>query len=354
MPVVAYKCTSCGGELKYNAELGKFVCEYCGTEFTKEELENSEPLTDGKDIEKENTVQEEKEESTEEAFLYTCPNCGGEILTDSTTAATECYYCHSPVVLSGRLSGKYLPKRLIPFKFDRKNALEKFNDWTRKKFFLPKDFYNEKQIEKFTGVYYPYWIIDVDSDASVSATGEIVRTWTTGNTTYTNTKVFNVQRKGVVHLEDLVKAALKKSNKKLVENVQPFDEQALEPFSMTYLSGFQAEKRNVEPEEIKDEVNKDINYYSKQVIDNTVSGYTAVKGEVFNCVPESIDWEYGLLPVWVMTYPYKNNMYYFAMNGQSGKICGKLPVDKKKLAIFAGAISVALCAILLLGGYFLI
>ena len=55
-----------------------------------------------------------------------------------------------------------------------------------------------------------------------------------------------------------------------------------------------------------------------------------------------------------MTYKYKDTVYYFAMNGQSGKTCGKLPVDKLKLSLVAGLISAAVFAVSMLGGYFLI
>ncbi len=356
MPIVAYKCTSCGAELKFDAESGKFVCEYCGSEFTKDELESNQtaPATET-DVEKENSkgFNQDTDENSE-ALYYTCPNCGGEIITDSTTAATECYYCHSPVVLSGRLGGKFLPNRLVPFQFDRKTALDKFYEWTKKKFFLPKGFFSEKQIEKFTGVYFPYWIVDADTKTSFYADGDKVNTWTSGKTQYTNTKVYSLEREGDVHLEDIIKTGLKKANKRLVESVQPFDEQALIPFSMTYLSGFQAEKRDIERSEIEDDVNNDINNYSKEVIKETTSDYSSVRETSFNCTPTNVSWEYGLLPVWTMTYMYKNNLYYYAMNGQSGKICGKLPVDKKKLLLFAGGLSLLLCLILLLGGYFII
>ena len=269
MPVVTYKCTNCGGELKFDAAKGKFACEYCLSEFTKDELEKNEVETTLKDVEKENST--EVSHQTGEAVCFTCPSCGGEIITDSTTAATECYYCHNPVVVSGRLSGKFLPKRLIPFKFDKKTAITKFLEWTKTKFFLPKDFFSERQIEKLTGVYFPYWIIDCDTKCNLIADAKKTRVWTTGNTTYTNTRVYSLEREGNIHLEDIVKTGLKKVNKRLVESVQPFDEQQLEPFSMTYLSGFQAEKRDIEQAEIENEVFSDINRFSEEILMSTTS-----------------------------------------------------------------------------------
>ncbi len=351
MPVIAYQCKSCGAELAYQADKGAFVCQYCGSSYTKDELESTEKSTTQQDVEREN-AQPQQEDKTAEALLYHCPNCGGEVITDATTAATQCYYCHSPVVLSGRLSGEFLPKYIIPFQFDREAALERFYSWTKSKFYLPKDFYSDKQVENLSGIYFPYWIIDADSNVHYSATCENTTSWRSGNHRHTRHQVYHCVREGNVHLEDVVKTALTKASKRLIENVQPFDEQSMEPFSMTYLSGFQAEKRDIAQEDIREEVLNDIKFYSKKTIESSLSGYDSTAESGYQCTPTKIGWDYGLLPVWAMTYLYKGKTFYFAMNGQSGKICGKLPVDKAKLYSVAGAVFAAITTIGLLGGYF--
>ena len=64
-------------------------------------------------------------------------------------------------------------------------------------------------------------------------------------------------------------------------------------------------------------------------------------------------WEYALLPVWTLTYhdQAKNEMYYFTVNGQTGKVCGKLPVDKTKLLILFAEIFFPVLLFMLLMGY---
>ena len=39
---------------------------------------------------------------------------------------------------------------------------------------------------------------------------------------------------------------------------------------------------------------------------------------------------YSLLPVWMLNIKYKDQMYKFAINGQTGKVVGEYPVDKNK------------------------
>ena len=142
MAVVSYKCPNCGGPLTFDADKQKFDCDYCYSEFTEQELiekykDMDEALGDNENdraekAQQENTGtknQEQKEETKQddsfekEAVYYTCPSCGAEIVTTDTTAATECFYCHNPVVLAGRLSGDFKPDCVIPFEISKEKAI---------------------------------------------------------------------------------------------------------------------------------------------------------------------------------------------------------------------------------------
>lgn len=356
MPVLTYKCNNCGGDLTFDPTTQKFKCKFCGSSFEQADLEAEEKKNTQEDIEKENVVRTEEELKNEfgDMTVFTCPSCGAEIVADNTTAATTCFYCQNPVVMTGRLDGKFLPRRLIPFKYNKDDAIKKFVEWTKKKRFLPKDFFSQKQIEKLQGVYFPYWLVDCDTSSCLNASGKKIRSWTSGDTRYTETKIYDLVRDGDIHLEDIIKSALNKANKRLVESVQPFDGKELQKFSMTYLSGFVAEKRDIEREALEEEVNKDIHKFNETLLLNTASEYSDVRTTKLTVDIRNIDWEYALLPVWTMTYKYKDNMYYYAMNGQSAKTCGKLPVDMGKLIRHALIAAVSVCAVIALGGYFLI
>ena len=74
-------------------------------------------------------------------------------MTDATTAATFCYYCHNPVVLSGKLSGEFLPDYVIPFAMDKKQATGIFLDWIKKKKYIPDDFFKKSDREVLRRVF---------------------------------------------------------------------------------------------------------------------------------------------------------------------------------------------------------
>lgn len=350
MDVLVYKCPNCDAGLAFDPKSQEFHCEYCASYFSRQQVEKpaaASGVTDGA------RVSGEKPEIVE-AVIYSCPACGAEIATDETTAATFCYYCHNPVVLSSRLDGGFRPDKVIPFTIDREQAVKELLGWTKKKWFIPKAFFSESQIEKVTGVYFPYWMIDSRMRASLTARATRVRTWRVGNTEFTETEYYNIKREGDMSFKEIPKNALRKETGKLLNGVHPYDCSLAKDFSPAYLTGFQAEKRNVERAEYEQEVRGELEDYAKSLLKGSVNGYTGVMTDSFGAGKPDWQWSYTLMPAWVLTYKADNGKtYYYTMNGQSGKTSGVLPVAMKKLILsFAGA-SLALFLILLTGSYLL-
>lgn len=392
MALVSYKCPNCGGSVVFDPKKQKFCCEFCMSEFTEEEMKaaalsstETSGVQDGSDTSGTAGTEAQAEsgvnakagtetgadqisdmaqsgragstDQKEDALVYICPNCGAEVVTDATTAATFCYYCHNPVVLSGKLSGEFLPDYVIPFAMDKKQATGIFLDWIKKKKYIPDDFFSKSQIEKFSGVYFPYLMYSCKVDGKIQAEGEKQRTWVAGNIRYTEHKKYRMERAGELDVRNVTRNALKKNNSALVEGVLPFDMEKLKSFDMGYLSGFQAEKRDMEKEALTPEVEQEVKQYTVEQLKNDVMGqYSAVRVDQSDTNIRDAKWQYALLPVWILTYrdkARKDELYYFAMNGQTGKICGKLPVAKGKLVKLFLEIFVPVAAILMIGGWFL-
>lgn len=361
MATLTYKCPNCDGGLIFDPESQRFSCEYCMSKFTEAELEVLNPASQedtqktgagdtSSEADDSNNADATNGVNNGETMEYTCPSCGAEVVTDITTAATFCYYCHNPVVLQSRLTGDFTPDKVIPFEITREDAVRRFLGWTGKKWFIPSNFFSKRQIDTITGVYFPHWVVDSDTSASIDAEGKVVRTWTTGDTRYTNTKIYQVIRDADIHLEDVTRPALKKANKKLVDGIHPFNDKKMKDFSMAYLSGFVAEKRDIERNELEEDVNNEIHRHSQSLIRGTASDYTSIGAGIKSEI-KSTDWSYALLPVWTLTYKGGDgDIYYFALNGESGKISGKLPIAFGKLALLFGAISVPVFIILTIWG----
>lgn len=357
MSVISLKCPNCGGELLFEPGLQGYQCPYCDSKFTQEQLEEREkqlsPEEEMTAFVASNQESGGKEAANAEQMVtYSCPSCGAEIVTDETTAATFCYYCHNPVTLTGRLSGKYLPSRIIPFRIDREKAEEMLKQEMRRKLFVPKGFFESRQIQKLSGVYFPFWSVDWEGIGRLQTTARNVRIYRRGDTEYTETKTYQIERKGRIQIPDITKTALHKANRVLVEGVQPFEQKDAKPFSAGYLSGFFAEKRDMEKEEFFDKVHAEIEQYANSLLQDSVKGYTSVMPGNTELHTNKEEWEYLLVPVWLLTYrSQKGKIFYYAINGQTGKVCGEFPVDFMKLGAVSAIVSMLVLLVGLLVGF---
>ncbi len=351
MATVTYKCPNCDGGLLFDPESQKFHCEYCNSSFTREELEQAPGDQDAADSRP--GTSRESDDFDSHAVEYVCPSCGAEVVVEDTTAATYCYYCHNPVVLSGRVSGKFRPQRVVPFRIPQKEVEEKFLHWCKKKRFMKRDFFSQSQREKLTGVYLPFWMLDCSTKAWMRARGNKVRSWRSGNTQYTETEEYELIREGDIDFANLPLAALNRKEMELTRGIAPYDMKQAQDFSMAYLSGFQAEKRNLEKEQVEPEAQKQLREYSEAVLRDTIVGYSGVTVQQMDHRNTWEKWRYTMLPVWVMTYRYREKDYYYAMNGQTGKVCGQVPLSWGRLAVLFGAVTAVAFAILMIGGWLL-
>lgn len=345
---LAYNCPNCGAELMFNADRGKLCCEFCESEFTKDEIDTTNAADTARQ------AAENGSEYCEHMLEYSCPNCGAEVAVDETTAADICVYCHSPVVLKGKLSGQMMPDKIIPFKFSKEEAENKFFDFVKKRWFVPNDFKSKKHAEKIKGVYYPFWVTDADTIGHYNANATKIRKWRVGDTVYTETSKFNLQRAGEIHFEDIVTCALTEGDKEVLEGILPYPSASLEPFSMPYLAGFTAKKRDIGREALSEEVKARMNGYATTLLGRTVHGYATVNVTNQRLYIHHSSWEYSLMPIWMLNYVTPKRTYKYAMNGYTGKIYGELPISIKKVLIAVGSVFAAVAPIIgLIGGIFL-
>jgi hypothetical protein len=219
---------------------------------------------------------------------------------------------------------------------------------------VPKAFFTKDQVEKLSGVYYPFWVYNASVDGQMSAAANRIRTWVTGDMEYTETRVFHVERGGQIDIQNLSRNALQESDKNLINAVMPFRLGEAKPFTIGYLQGFVAQKRDIESEQIAKEMQDRAKRYAEHALERTMEEYSVVTGKQSSFSIKSEQYAYMLLPVWLLTYKALDGAkYYFAMNGQTGEIHGRLPVDMVKLSAFAGILGGSLFVIVLALLYFL-
>ncbi len=351
MATASYKCLNCGAGLLFSPGQQKLKCDYCLSEFTIAEVEEYTRRMEARAAAEE--ARETAEAQEGDLVAYTCNSCGAEVVTEETTSATFCYYCHNPVLLTGRLSGTYRPQKVIPFAINKEKAIEIFKDWAGKRKFVPKDFTSASQLEKTTGLYLPHWMADYQVNVDYSGTATSRRSWVSGRTEYTEHNEYSIARSGTVDVNHVHEVALRKIDKELVDSITPYDESQATDFSLTYLSGFFAEKYDILQEDLKPVIENRVRRYADSLVQDTIGGYSNLNllRQDLNFSGES--WHYTLLPAWILTYLYQGKTFIYAINGQTGKIHGELPVDKKKLSLTSIFLAAAVMVLLLLGGFYL-
>ena len=299
-----------------------FSCPYCASDFTEAEMEeryHTQNETAQKEADADaKTLKDENDEAAfeEHTRLYECPSCGAQIIADETTSATFCYYCHNPVVLAGRLKGNYKPAYVLPFAVQRDAAEKEFRAWCRKRWFLPSDFRSKQQLEKMSGVYVPFWLASCLADTNMSGIGQVVKSWRDGKYQVTETTEYTVSRQAKIPFERVLADGAAKIEDALMDAIEPFPIQEMRPFSMQYLSGFLAEKYDVDWEKIVPRIQSRVQTASEQVINETLTQYTSIKNKQVHVNMTNLQHDYVLLPVWFMSYQHGGKTYHFAMNGR--------------------------------------
>lgn len=347
-----YKCLACTGPLHYDGAKDKLVCDYCDSEYDIAEIEKI--YSEQEEKAKEQYAKAEASgdgwnsssngwgEDANGMKAYGCPSCGAELICDATTAATSCPYCGNPTVVPGQFNESIKPDLIIPFKMKKEDAIAGLQNHYKGKKLLPKSFISNNRVEEITGVYVPFWLFDGKASAKVQYAAEKKRSERHGDDEIIYTEHYNVLRSGNVEFEKVPVDASSKMPSGHMDSIEPYDYSDLREFSTAYLPGFLADKYDIDIETSAPRADLRFRNTILSDLDQTVEGYSS-----HSTVNEDVrlkrgDVKYALFPVWMLSTKFNDEIFTFAMNGQTGKMVGDLPVDKGKLfryfvSVFASA-----------------
>ena len=291
--VTNYQCPGCTGPLHFVGASGKLECDYCGA------------------------------------------------ICDESMAATSCPYCGNPTVVPGQFSGELKPDFILPFKLGREDAIKALKDHYKGKILLPRAFTDENHVQEIRGIYVPFWMFDGEAagDARYEATRS--HSYVSGDYEITKTEHFDVYRAGTVAFEKVPVDASSKMPDNHMDSIEPYDYNALKAFSTAYLPGFLADKYDVTVEECRERADQRCEGTLDAALRGSVTSYdTCVRltGST-NLTRGKV--HYALMPVWMLNTKWHGKDFLFAMNGQTGKLVGDLPVSWGKFwGMFAGIASI--------------
>ena len=355
--VTNYKCPTCTGPLHFVGASGKLECDYCGASYDVAQIEALYAEKEGKAAAAQQSAEEKAaaEKKTAEGSecdmsdlstdwgaegegmkAYNCPSCGAQLICDATTAATSCPYCGNPTVVPGQFAGMLKPDLVIPFKLSREDAIRELKKHYRGKAFLPKTFSSENQLQKIQGVYVPFWLFNGEAEGNSHFECTRSRTYRSGEYRVTETEHFDVYRAGTMPFEKVPVDASSKMPDDHMDSIEPYDYSDLKPFSTAYLPGFLADKFDVSVEESRERADTRCMSSLQTALQGTVKGYETCFARGKNASIKAGKVHYAMLPVWLLNTKWQGKDFLFAMNGQTGKLVGDLPVDRGRFwALFA-------------------
>ena len=359
--IVNYQCPNCLAGLRFDGNSGQLACDSCDNKFDVALVEqlyaDKEQAAASAGVEPQWDISLTNNFTAEEAASlsgYSCPSCAAEIICDNTTAATSCPYCGNPTVVPGQFSNELKPDYLIPFKLEREAAVAALMKYYKGKKFLPKNFSDANHMEEIKGVYVPFWLYDGETDSSMRFRATKVNSYRSGDYMVTETHHYRVDRAGSVAFEKVPADGSTKMPDAHMDSIEPYDYNDIKPFSTAFLPGFLADKYDEDAETCSKRANERIIASTEAAFRKTITGYTTVTKEYSNINLKKGDVKYALMPVWLLSTTWKEKNFLFAMNGQTGKLIGDLPVDMGKFWMWffmiAAPIAAVLAAILFIGG----
>ncbi len=315
-----YECPNCAGNLKFNIARQQLHCEYCDTQvdpysFHKEKDAGEEPPGEY------------------EATVFTCPQCGGEIVSEDTTAATFCSFCGAAAILDSRISKKRCPEYIIPFTKTKEDCKAAYGKMLKRAIFAPKELKDENLIEKFRGIYMPYWVYSFEKKEKIAFPGR--KTHRRGDYLIIDHYMLDCQVEEAY--QGLAYDASSAFSDSLSGAIAPFDLKRKKDFTPSFLSGFYADTNDVEKYAYLSEAEDIVLQDASRVLakDPVCRKYHARQGEgayiLRNALrPSDQSAELAMLPVWFLSYRNGERISYAVVNGQTGRAAADLPVDGKK------------------------
>ena len=335
-----FPCGSCGAAAVFDPDSQALKCGYCGSITQINELDEEILEHDFK----ESLDHEPKEKWQGETKMVQCENCAGKTVLEDSATADKCRFCGSPHVVSLSEFSGIKPESLIPFRISRKQVKALFKKWISRKPFAPRSLKKEYRGDKINGIYIPYWTYDSDSFTAYSAEAGTYYYVTQHYTVMVNGKpqrrTRQVRKTRWRHVSctydrffnDILVNASNSNNRKMVAGVEPYRVEGLVGYKPDYLSGFAAERYAVPLKEgwgiARDEAIRILRHEITRKINAD-----EVRNLRLRTSYSDIKFRHTLFPLWISSYHYRNKLFNYMVNGQTGRFSGKAPVSALKVIL---------------------
>lgn len=337
-----FNCKTCGAELYWDSEANCLKCEYCDSEYQVEEFET---------VESEQDEQEKPQPEAQEAdsyakatddseltdlVVYQCSHCKAEIVTAKSTVATTCAFCGRAISITNKLVNDFKPDSIIPFSIDEKEAKGIYKKYIGSTFLTPKEFGTEAVLKKMKGIYVPFWLHSFDNNSRAVVYCENTTSHRRGDDKVIDHHMYHVTVEATGRFKDIPTDGLKHLDDALMDAIEPFDYNKLVEFSPAYMAGYYAEEYNENDKVTRERATTRATQTMRSKMEQEAGMYAIKQIRSYDENLSGVDAKYAMLPVWLLNVTYKGKEYLYAINGETGKIVGKLPISMQKLLLAIG------------------
>lgn len=324
------RCPNCGAALTYDPIAQQMSCESCCSFFGLDQFH----------VSKEDVVDEiTSEKDTDDTFeteIYHCTSCGARLWVNQIEAATFCAYCNQPTICFERVGRQKRPDKILPFTISKNQAQHIVEERLREGSFVPLEIKNTKT-DQVRGVYIPFTVFDLLYESKDIYRGVV-------SERKNNSQLLYFFREGASEFRNLTVDSSTQLNDNSSRRLEPYYMKDLKEFNPSYLSGYYADCGDEDKISVRHMAKvRAKNMYDKEMRKTVCASNV----EHIQSIPHAdiLGEETALLPAWFFVYYYKGTRYTLMVNGQTGKVVGTVPTDKKKLTILSVAISLTVCTL---------
>ena len=330
------KCPQCGATVTFDPARGMLHCEYCGYTCEVPVGDTSAAI---EELDFESAIHTESFNWGEQKKEVQCKQCGAVSIYDALETAAVCPFCGSTSVMPAATNDTIAPGAVCLFAITKEQAGANFTRWLKKKWFAPRKAKQSALPDAFTGVYLPYWTYDAQtfSEFTARAGYDSTERDSKGNT-HTTTNWKRVSGEYEEFFDDVTVVASKRHADSGVKDCEPFNFSKLVPYTPQALAGFVAERYSIGLKEGWEVAKQTIQSRLKNNIAKFIKRrWNADRTDrlKFTTTYSNITYKYLLVPTWISSFKYKDKIYQFVVNGQTGKVGGKYPLSAFRIILFS-------------------
>lgn len=327
---VTYQCPNCGATTRFDVAAGGVACESCGYRApVKSEQVGRQAETFEFTLETLGKSQQGWGVAVQELH---CDSCGASIALPENSLTVTCPFCASNKVNVRAAPSDHLrPRVLVPFKVKPEVTRSRAAEWLGKGWYHPKELASSAVIDRFSGIYLPFWTFDASIGAGWKAEVGHERTEhyydAADKTTKTRVVIDWRWENGRVDLSisDLLISGSSHISRLILERLYPFNLNELVTYTPDFLAGWRAHTYDIPLTTAWEEGKARMRERAKEACYQDIhSGHV----RNFSMTADFDDevWRFILLPVYVAAYKFEEHVFQVMVNGQTGAVAGQKPV----------------------------